>query len=700
MNGKVKKGIVGSFMVLVLGVVLFSAGPANAAGMLIADGGWGGVLEIREHEVNVTINNGIAVTEVTQVFYNTERRQVEALYTFPVPKKASVSNFSMWIGGKEMIGEVVEKDKARQIYESYKQQRRDPGLLEQTDYKTFEMRIFPIAAESEQKVQITYYQELDIDNDFGTYVYPLATVTKTNIRDQVENKFSFNMEVKSEIPIVEMESPSHGDDFIIADHRENYYQASLESSGGILNRDIVVAYKIQRPVTGVDIITSRTGREEGFFCMTITAGEELSDKSAGQDYIFVLDISGSMANDSKLTTSRNSLGAFINGLGEKDRFEVITFNVTPNTLFNQLRDVSTDSKEKASDFLRSQKARGGTVLHSAITTAYKYSDPDRSLNVVVLSDGMTEQQEREDLLSSIQEKPSNAKIFCIGVGNEVNRQTLQDVAEETGGLAAFLSQGDDFERQAKAFRRKLMHPVMTNLSLDFSGGTVYDLEPSKLPNLFHGTPVRIYGRYKGNGTVDVKINGEVEGAPVEKPIEIDFPKEDNENPEIERMWAWHKIQRLMKDAKSNQASVDEIVRLGEGFSIASEYTSFIVLENDAEYKRWKIEQKNSLRLERDRRSQNKVKEELEKLRKKSLTEITPINGSAEAEKKQIVVAKNTNTQPMTTSPGRSVPSRSTTNRQSWDLHLPTNGGGALDPITSLFFIGLAGVGAMAAFRKH
>src|SRR5690349_7920653 len=96
---------------------------ADAAGLLIADGGFGGVLEIKEHDVKVSLNNGVAVTTVTQVFQNTEERQVEALYAFPVPKGASVSNFSMWIAGKEMVGEVLEKKRAREIYNSYKQVR-------------------------------------------------------------------------------------------------------------------------------------------------------------------------------------------------------------------------------------------------------------------------------------------------------------------------------------------------------------------------------------------------------------------------------------------------------------------------------------------------------------------------------------------------------------------------------------------------
>jgi Ca-activated chloride channel homolog len=154
---------------------------ADASGLLIADGGFGGVLEIKDHDVSVTVNNGIAVTEVHQIFRNTEQRIVEALYTFPVPNGASVSNFSMIINGKEMTGEVVEKKRARQIYESYKQTKRDPGLLEQVDYKTFELRVFPIAPGAEQDIKVTYCQQLEFDHDNATYVYPLATTTRTNI---------------------------------------------------------------------------------------------------------------------------------------------------------------------------------------------------------------------------------------------------------------------------------------------------------------------------------------------------------------------------------------------------------------------------------------------------------------------------------------------------------------------------------------
>ena len=86
--------VLASTLALVGAMTAMGPSDARAAGLLIADGGLGGVLKIEEHDVRVTINNGVALTEVTQVFRNTEQRQVEALYVFPVPKGASVAPIS------------------------------------------------------------------------------------------------------------------------------------------------------------------------------------------------------------------------------------------------------------------------------------------------------------------------------------------------------------------------------------------------------------------------------------------------------------------------------------------------------------------------------------------------------------------------------------------------------------------------------
>ena len=656
---------------------------AHAAGLLVADGGFGGVLEIKEHDVNVTINNGIAVTKVTQIFHNTESRQLEALYSFPVPKGASVANFSMWINGKEMVGEVLEKKRAREIYDSYKQKRQDPGLLEQVDFKTFEMRIFPIAPNADQKVEITYYQELDFDHDSATYVYPLATSTKGNADSRVNGRFAFSLEAKSAIPITEMKSFSHEDSFVIARHDDSYYQASLEMKEGSLARDIVLAFNLSRPQTGLDLITSKLDGEPGFFCLTLTAGEDLAKRDEGMDYVFVLDISGSMANDGKLLLSKDSVAAFINELGEKDRFEVMTFNVQPNMGFNKLRPADPSARESAAQFLAQQQARGGTVLAPAVTTAYKYGEADRPLNVIILSDGLTDQGERQTLLKLIQGKPRNARVFCIGVGNEVNKPLLEQLAQDSGGLASFISQGDNFERQAKAFRRKLTRPTVTDLKFDFGGLKITDVEPKVLPNLYHGSPIRVYGRYAEGGTAKISVRGSVNGVEFKQGTELNFPKQDATNPEIDRMWAWHKIDGLLKEADrtgSRQSVADEVIKLGEGYSIVTEYTSFLVLENDTEFKRWNIARKNALRNDRDRKAQELVRKNLDSIRNKAMADLGPQeNGVVKFAQAQT---------PSANTPAASTPTQTgTRDASSSSRNLNIGGGGGSGPVGPLF-IGL------------
>jgi Ca-activated chloride channel family protein len=402
--------------------------------------------------------------------------------------------------------------------------------------------------------------------------------------------------------------------------------ASLEQQSGSLASDIVIHYDLRRPKSGIDLVTSRSAGEDGFFYMTITAGEELAEADPGMDYVFLLDVSGSMANDAKLVISRQSLFAFIDELDPRDRFEVMSFNIQPHAVFGTLQPSNAASKAAARDFLDAQAAKGGTTLAPALTTAYRYGDPDRPLNVVILSDGMTEQAERRELVTLIGQRPRHARVFCIGIGNEVNRPLLEQMAEDSGGLASFISRSGDFKRQAKAFRRKLLRPAASDLGLQFEGPAVYDVVPEKLPNLYHGTPVKVYGRYRGEGEARVTLQGNIQGRLLEQTVALDFPKVDNDNPEIERMWALKRIDQLLKAVgrgSNREQAVEEVIRLGEAYSIVTEYTSFLVLENDTEYRRWKIERRNLNRIARDRAAQAKRREQLDAIRDKAVRDIGP-----------------------------------------------------------------------------
>ncbi|MHB0954877.1 MAG: VIT and vWA domain-containing protein [Pirellulaceae bacterium] len=702
----VRGGLVAAAAAILLSSV--SARVADAAGLLVADNGFGGALVVKQHDVRVVINNGIAVTEVEQVFENTENRIVEALYTFPVPKNASVSNFSMWINGSEMIGEVVEKKRAREIYESYKEVRRDPGLLEQVDYKRFEMRIFPIPANAEQRVKITYAQELDYDHDTATYVYPMATVAASTTAPQVADRFSLSLEAKSEVAVVEMYSPSHGDEFAIVKHSHAYWQASLERRQGDLSRDLVVVYKAERAQTGIDLVASKHSGEDGYFLLTMTAGKELEATSGGSDYVFVLDISGSMAEDGKLAMSRGSVERFVAALDDQDSVELITFNIRPTTLFGNLQPATAETKAAAEQFLKAQRGVGGTILRPALETAYRYHRSDRPLNVVLLSDGMTEQSEQALLVQLIGQRPAGVTVFCVGVGNEVNRPLLTQLADEAGGLVAFVSAGDDFERQAQAFRRKLVRPAAKQVKLTFEGGDVYDLEPPVLPNLYYGQPIRLYGRYRNSGPVKLQVQAEIQGSPMEQKVVLDLPSNEESNPQIDRMWASHRVERLLNRQRAGAIDdqISEVVRLCEGYSIVSQYASFLVLENDAEYQRWQIARRNATRIERDRDAQARLRQRLDQLQLQASAQLGPqeptevIAGSPDAPTQNLPTTPPSFGTPVGPGNNVSVSSPQNSSKVSQGGGSRGAGGGAIDPLTALLGLGMAGMGIAARYRKR
>ena len=104
--------------------------------------------------------------------------------------------------------------------------------------------------------------------------------------------------VTSELATIRLGNPAGmeflGGDFAVAKHTPHNVRASLETSGGDLNRDLVLAYQLSRPQSGVDWVASKEPGEDGYVFITLTAGEELGDANSGMDYVFILDISGSM----------------------------------------------------------------------------------------------------------------------------------------------------------------------------------------------------------------------------------------------------------------------------------------------------------------------------------------------------------------------------------------------------------------------
>ncbi|HEV3342896.1 MAG TPA: VIT domain-containing protein [Pirellulales bacterium] len=574
---------------------------ANAAGLLTPVGGQQS-LAIESQKVDVRINNGVAVTTVTQIFRNSAAQPLEALYTFPVPREASVSNFSMWINGKEVIGEVLERQQARQIYQQVTRvERKDPGLLEQVDHKTFEMRVFPVPARGTQQVQITYYQPVDYDSGFGTYVYPLEM---DEAASRLSGELSLMVDVKSEIPLKRTWSPSHGDALVTAEMGPGRYRAGIEQAQGNLDRDFVLVYELERERMGLNLVTSRAAGDDGYFLLLVTPGAAYDEPRKQVNVTYVLDVSGSMNTAGKLDVARQAALEGIKAMREGDTFNVIAFNIAPTSLAPQPLAVNDENRQRALDFLQSLEGRGGTDIVPALEQAMTMQVPQARNAVLLLSDGQaTDVNEHSAFLAAVRRSSAGTRIFSFGIGNEINRPLLDRLAVETGGLADYLSGQDEIQRKIGLMQKKLASPVAEKLRLTIDGVEISDVCPQQVPNLYRGQQLALFGRYRGAGEAKLTLTGDILGKRETLTAKLDFPQTDADNPEIERMWAWRKVDGLLSQVREQgetAALKQQVVSLGTKYSIVTPYTAFLVLENEAAYQRFGIERRNLERVDNER----------------------------------------------------------------------------------------------------
>ena len=214
------------FAVLLMFMTLVSprlgVSEVSAAGLLKAVGGDDSGVNILSHQVDVTINNGFARTEVDQVFANETDRDMEAIYTFPLPKQSSLSELTLWIGGQEILGEVVERERARKIYEEQRAQGNDTALAEKDEFNTFDVLLGRVPASGKTRVRLVYYQPLEIDLNVGRYIYPLSEgnvdderIAFWSVDDKVSGTFSFHLKLKSAFPVADIRLPGFQNEALI-----------------------------------------------------------------------------------------------------------------------------------------------------------------------------------------------------------------------------------------------------------------------------------------------------------------------------------------------------------------------------------------------------------------------------------------------------------------------------------------------------
>lgn len=607
----------------VLVFFLAFGGESKGAGLLKPTNGNATDVFIKSHHVTVTINNGFAKTEVDQVFGNNSDVDLEAVYTFPVPKQASLSEVSLWIDGKEIIGEVVEKKQARQLYEDQVAKGNDTAIAEKNDYMTFDVAVYPVRAGGQTRIRLVYYQPIEIDSNVGRYQYPLAEggvddqrIAFWSVDDQVHEAFSFDLTLKSAFPVKDVRLPGYMDKAIVeqagqAEEEQlgqtDIYHVRLESAeGDALTRDIVVYYRLADDVPArVEVIPYRESKNaDGTFMVIITPAADLQPVKEGVDWVFVLDKSGSM-NGGKIATLADGVSRVIGQMSPNDRFRIITFNNGAQDFSGGYQNATPANVQSILAKIKTLNADGGTNLFAGISMAYNRLDDDRTTNILLVTDGVANvgPTQHSDFLNLL--RKYDIRLFTFVIGNSANQPLMERLAKDSNGFAMNISQSDDIVGRIMQIKNKVLYESLHDVELKFHGERVKDLTPVKPGSLYQGQQLVMFGRYAGSGPVKVELKAKISGQEKSWDCEADFPEVDTDNPEIERLWALSMIDETMQEIRE-KGETDSlrktIMDLGTEYSLVTDYTSMIVL-SDEQMEEAGIQRRNANRVNRERTAQ-------------------------------------------------------------------------------------------------
>lgn len=614
-----QKTILTALLLIIVSITLYTQ--SHAAGLLKPVNQSSGAVEMKSHAVNVTINNGFARTEVDQVFINNTDTDLEAIYSFPVPKQASLSELSLWINGSEVLGEVLEKQKAKKAYDEQKSKGNNTAIAEKNDYKTFDVRVYPVTANDETRIRLVYYQPLTIDLGIGRYVYPLedGNVDEERISfwetdNTVKQSFTFNAIVKSAFPIKDIRVPQFQNQAVITRQPEtsdtgqqNIYHIRLEQNEGAeLSKDIIIYYRLddQAPAR-VELIPFRESQQtDGKFMLVITPGKDLQPISNGSDWIFVLDVSGSMGGP-KLSTLIQGVRKSIQKMTPDHRFKIITFENQAKEITNGFVPATTSNIQQAEALLDSISSGGGTALFAGLEKAYKNLDQDRTTGIILVTDGVANvgPSTHAELLSL--HRKYDCRLFTFVIGNSANQPLMETLAKESGGFSMNISSSDDLIGRILQAKAKMFHESLYDTQVRFHGERVTQVTPAELGNLYMGQQIVLFGSYGSSGPVKIDLTGRIGNVEKTWTTQAILPEQNTDNPEIERLWALSRIEEKTEKIRQNGESStlrNEIIDLGVDYSLVTDYTSMVVL-NDQEMENMGLKRKNASRVQKERAAQ-------------------------------------------------------------------------------------------------
>ncbi len=554
-------------------------------------------LPLQDTSAQVDIVGVIADVKVRQVYQNRGETAIEAIYVFPGSSKAAVYGMKMTIGERVVVAKIKERKAAKVAYNQAKKQGKRASLLEQQRPNVFQMNVANIMPGDEIIVELSYTELIVPEQGIYEFVYPAVVgprysetvaenapetekwIVNPYLQQDVAPPYTFNIKasVSTGIPIQALSSPSHK---VTVDYKEQgsatVHLKNRDNSNG--DRDYILRYQLKGQEINTGLLLYK-GEEENFFLLMSQPPEKvISENIPPREYIFVVDVSGSM-HGFPLNTSKNLMAELLSNLRPTDSFNILFFSGGSSVLSETSLPVTKANIEKAIAMMERQQGSGNTQLLPALQRAMALpAERSTSRSFVMVTDGYVSVE--KEAFQYVKDNLNNANFFSFGIGSSINRFLIEGLARAGKGEPFVITSSVEAFQVAQRFREYIETPVLTGININFNDFEAYDVEPQKIPDLFAERPLIIYGKWRGEAEGKIEIKGHQGQSDYNQTIDVSKVEANPENKAIRYLWARNRIAELGDFEKLSPDSERkaEITTLGLTYNLLTEYTSFIAID--------------------------------------------------------------------------------------------------------------------------
>lgn len=553
-------------------------------------------LPLKDTRVEIAVSGVIADVKVLQTYRNEGVRPINASYVFPASTRAAVYAMRMRIGDQVVVAKIKEREQAKQEFDQAKQEGKSASLLEQDRPNVFSMSLANIMPQDQIEIELRY-TELLVPTD-GIYEVVFPTVVGPRYASQPESSAPKNdrwvktpylreghkptstlhisARISAGVPIQDLSCPSH--QILPQWQSPSIAQLRLGDEDPFPgNRDFVLRYRLAGEQITSGLILYQ-GQDENFFLYMAQPPQRIAaDEIPAREYIFVVDVSGSMEGF-PLDTSKKLLRDLIGQLRPTDLFNVVLFAGDSSVLSPGSLQATQENISSAIRLLEQQRGSGGTELLAAIKQATSIPrEANISRSIVLVTDGYISGE--EGVFDYIRDNLDRCNVFSFGIGSSVNRYLIEGVAKAGMGEPFIVTEEAEAHLIAARFREYIQTPILTDIRIRSIGFDTYDVHPARFPDLLAQRPIILFGKWRGPVAGTFELQGKTGRGDYVTRLDVAGFQPDEANRALSYLWARSRIAELSDYGSSNVGpeNVKEITALGLKYSLLTNYTSFIAV---------------------------------------------------------------------------------------------------------------------------